>query len=70
MSLTKSEVIEKNRYELQFSVDKATFDAAVSNVYHKQVKNNKKVRARGFVGKYKKSSDKKDANNKKMLNCQ
>ena len=29
MSLTKSEVIEKNRYELQFSVDKATFDKAV-----------------------------------------
>ena len=39
MSLTKSEVIEKNRYELQISVDKATFDAAVSNVYRKQVKN-------------------------------
>ena len=39
MSLTKSEVIEKNRYELQFSVDKATFDAAVSKVYRKQVKN-------------------------------
>ena len=39
MSLTKSEVIEKNRYELQISVDKATFDAAVSSVYRKQVKN-------------------------------
>ena len=39
MSLTKSEVIEKNRYELQFTVDKATFDAAVSAVYRKQVKN-------------------------------
>ncbi len=38
MSLTKSEMIEKNRYELQFSVDKATFDAAVSAVYRKQVK--------------------------------
>ena len=38
MSLTKSEVIEKNRYGLQFSVDKATFDAAVSAVYRKQVK--------------------------------
>ena len=38
MSLTKSEVIEKNRYELQFSVDKATFDAAVEKVYRKQVK--------------------------------
>ncbi|MBE6666991.1 MAG: trigger factor [Ruminococcaceae bacterium] len=39
MSLTKSEVIEKNRYELQFSVDKATFDAAVTAVYRKQAKN-------------------------------
>ena len=39
MSLTKSEVIEKNRYELQFSVDKATFDKAVDKVYRKQVKN-------------------------------
>ena len=39
MSLTKSELIEKNRYELQISVDKATFDAAVSAVYRKQVKN-------------------------------
>ena len=39
MSLTKSEIIEKNRYELHISVDKATFDAAVSAVYRKQVKN-------------------------------
>ena len=39
MSLTKSEVIEKNRYELQISVDKATFDAAVTAVYRKQAKN-------------------------------
>jgi len=39
MSLTKSEVIEKNRYELQFSIDKATFEKAVSAVYRKQVKN-------------------------------
>ncbi len=39
MSLIKSEVIEKNRYEMQISVDKATFDAAVSAVYRKQVKN-------------------------------
>ena len=38
MSLTKSELIEKNKYELQFSVDKATFDAAVEKVYRKQVK--------------------------------
>ena len=38
MSLTKSEMIEKNKYELQFSVDKVTFDAAVDKVYRKQVK--------------------------------
>ena len=38
MSLKKSELIEKNRYELQFAVDKATFDAAVNAVYRKQVK--------------------------------
>ena len=38
MSLTKCESIEKNRFELQFSVDKATFDAAVDKVYRKQVK--------------------------------
>ena len=38
MSLTKSESIEKNRYELQFTVDKATFDNAVNAVYRKQVK--------------------------------
>ena len=38
MSLTKSELIEKNKYKLQFSVDKATFDAAVDKVYRKQVK--------------------------------
>ena len=39
MSLTKCEVIEKNRYELQFSVDKETFDKAINAVYRKQVKN-------------------------------
>ena len=39
MSLTKSEVIEKNRYELQFSVDKETFDKAINAVYRKMVKN-------------------------------
>ena len=38
MSLTKSEMIEKNQYELHISVDKATFDAAVDKVYRKQVK--------------------------------
>ena len=39
MSLTKCEVIEKNRYELQFSVDKETFEKAVNAVYRKMVKN-------------------------------
>ena len=46
MSLTKSELIEKNRYELQISVDKATFDAAVSAVYRKQVKS---ITVPGFI---------------------
>ena len=39
MSLTKNEAIEKNRYELQFSVDKATFDDAVTKVFRKKAKN-------------------------------
>ncbi len=38
MSLTKSEVIEKNKYELQFSVDKATFDEAVTKVFRRKAK--------------------------------
>lgn len=38
MSLTKNEAIEKNRYELHFTIEKATFDAAVEKVYRKQVK--------------------------------
>ena len=39
MSLIKAENIEKNRYELQISVDSAKFNVAVSAVYRKQVKN-------------------------------
>lgn len=39
MSLTKSELIEKNKYELHISVAKADFDAAVDKIYRKQVKN-------------------------------
>lgn len=39
MSLTKKELIEKNKYEIEFSIDKATFDAAVDKVYHKNVQN-------------------------------
>ena len=45
MSLTKKETIENNRYELQFSVDKATFDAAVTKVYKRQVS---KINIPGF----------------------
>jgi len=37
MSLIKSEKTEKSVYTLEFSVDKATFDKAVSNAYRKQV---------------------------------
>ena len=37
MSLIKSTKAEKSTYKLEFSVDKATFDKAVSNVYRKQV---------------------------------
>lgn len=39
MSLTKKELIEKNKYEIEFSIDKAAFDAAIDKVYHKSVKN-------------------------------
>ncbi len=45
MSLTKNESIEKNRYELQFSVDKETFDAAVTKVYKRQAA---KINVPGF----------------------
>ncbi len=37
MSLIKSEMTEKSVYKLEFSVDKETFDKAVSNAYRKQV---------------------------------
>lgn len=39
MSLIKSEKTEKSAVALEFSVDKATFEAAVNKVYRKQVKN-------------------------------
>ena len=39
MSLTKTESIEKNRFELQFSVEKAVFDEAVTKVFRKKSKN-------------------------------
>lgn len=45
MSLTKKELIENNKYELQFSVDKETFDAAVTKVYKRQVS---KINIPGF----------------------
>ncbi len=37
MSLIKSEKTEKNVYTIEFSVDKETFDKAVTNAYRKQV---------------------------------
>ena len=37
MSLIKSEKTEKNVYKIEFSVDKDTFQKAVSNAYRKQV---------------------------------
>ncbi len=39
MSLMKCEKTEKSAYALEFSVDKETFDKAVSKVYRQQVKN-------------------------------
>ena len=39
MILNKAEKTEKNLYELEFTVDKAAFDAAVNKVYRKNVKN-------------------------------
>ncbi len=39
MSLTKKELIEKNKYVIEFSIDKKTFDDAVMKVYRKSVKN-------------------------------
>ena len=38
MSLKDKKLIETNRYELSISVDKATFDEAVTKVYKKQAK--------------------------------
>ena len=37
MSLIKSEKTEKNVYTIEFSVDKDTFQKAISNAYRKQV---------------------------------
>ena len=39
MNLVKSEKNENSMHYLEFSIDKATFDAAVEKVYRKQVKN-------------------------------
>ena len=39
MSVTKKELIEKNKYEVEFSVEKNVFDAAVDKAYKKAVKN-------------------------------
>lgn len=45
MSLLNAEKTEKNLYTLEFSVDKATFENAVNNVYRAQVK---KINIPGF----------------------
>ena len=45
MSLKKSELIEKNLYELTFDVDRAVFDAAVDKAYRASVK---KINVPGF----------------------
>ena len=45
MTLLKSEKGEKSTVKIEFSVDKATFDAAVEKVYRKQVK---KINVPGF----------------------
>ena len=39
MSLKKSELIEKNLYELTFDVDRATFEAAIEKAYRRSAKN-------------------------------
>ena len=39
MSIIKCEKTEKSAFALEFSVDKATFEAAVNKVYRQQVKN-------------------------------
>ncbi len=45
MALKKTTEVEKNLYEIEFDVDKATFDAAVEKVYRKEVK---KINVPGF----------------------
>ncbi len=45
MSLNKKELVDKNLYELEFTVDKSTFDSAVDAVYRRQVK---KINIPGF----------------------
>ncbi len=39
MSVTKKELIETNKYDVEFSVEKSVFDAAVDKAYKKAVKN-------------------------------
>ena len=45
MALTSTNKVETNLYEIEFNVDKATFDAAVDKVYRKEVK---KINIPGF----------------------
>ena len=39
MSLKNTTKVETNLYEIEFDVDKATFEAAIEKVYRKEVKN-------------------------------
>lgn len=45
MALKSTNKVETNLYEIEFDVDKATFDSAVENVYRKEVK---KINIPGF----------------------
>ena len=45
MALKKTTEIEKNLYEIEFDVDKETFEAAIEKVYRKEVK---KINVPGF----------------------
>ena len=45
MALKSTNKVETNLYEIEFDVDKATFDSAVEKVYRKEVK---KINIPGF----------------------
>ena len=45
MELLKKELVAANRYELEFKIDKETFEAAINNAY---LKNRSKIKLPGF----------------------